>query len=101
MQRTYTQADEKAILIGLSYDFSGLGIDGLTAIANFAHSWDGVVAGVRGEAREFNLTLDYRIEGGWLESFWLRVRGAWINEEAAAENGTDFRVILRYDFPVI
>jgi hypothetical protein len=101
MQRTYTQADEKAILIGLSYDFAGLGIDGLSAIANLAYSWDGEVAGVRGDVLEFNVTLDYRIGGGWLESFWLRVRGAWIDDEAAGANGTDVRVILRYDLPVI
>jgi hypothetical protein len=35
-----------------------------------------------------------------LNSFWLRVRGSWLNEESADRNGSEIRVILRYDFPV-
>ena len=52
-------------------------------------------------AQEVDATLDYRIQGGWLNSFWLRVRGSWINDETTSRDGTDIRVILRYDFPVI
>ena len=52
-------------------------------------------------AQEIDATVDYRIGSGWLESFWLRVRGSWLHEEGAPEDGTDIRVILRYDFPVI
>ena len=48
-----------------------------------------------------NATLDYRIEDGWLKNFWLRVRGSWLSEETAGRDGSDVRVILRYDFPVI
>ena len=101
MQRTFNQADEKALLVSLSYDFSKLGIEGLSAVANFAQSWDGVVAGVREDAREIDLTVDYRIGRGVLESLWLRLRGSWIEEEASPQNGTDFRVILRYELPAI
>ena len=31
----------------------------------------------------------------------LRLRGSWLSEQEADRNGTDFRVILRYDLPVI
>ncbi len=101
MQRTFNQANEKALLVSLSYDFSRLGIESLSAIANFAQGWDGVVAGVRGDAREVDFTVDYRIGRGLLESLWLRLRGSWLQEEASPQNGTDFRVILRYELPVI
>ena len=41
------------------------------------------------------------IGDGWLESLWLRLRGSWLNEEGRDRDGTDFRVIFRYDIPVI
>jgi len=101
MQRSFTRADEKALLASLSYDFSGLGIDGLTLIANFVAGFDGELLGVRDDAQELDATLDYRISEGWFEGFWLRVRGSWINEETAGRDGSDVRVILRYEIPVI
>ena len=101
MQRTFNQADEKALLVSLSYNFSQLGIPDLWAIANFAQGWDGVVAGARGDAREIDFTLDYRVGSGWLESLWLRLRASWLDEDTAPHDGTDFRVILRYELPVI
>jgi hypothetical protein len=101
MQRTFNQADEKALLVSLAYNFSRFGIPDLSANANFAQGWDGVVAGARGDAREIDFTLDYRVGRGWLESLWLRLRASWLDEEAAPHDGTDFRVILRYELPVI
>ena len=98
MQRTFTTADEKALLASLSYDFSRLGLHGLSLIVNFVAGFD---SRLDGDAQEVDVTLDYRIGEGWLKSFWLRVRGSWLTEEAADRDGTDVRVILRYDFPVI
>ncbi len=68
---------------------------------NFAQGWDGVVLGKRRDARELNVTLDYRIGRGVLESLWLRLRASWLKEVGMPQDGTDFRVILRYDLPVI
>ncbi len=101
MQRSFNRADEKALLLSVSHDFSSLGIDGLSIVANFVAGFGGKLSGVRGDRQEVDVTLDYRIENGWLESFWLRVRGSWLNDELAARDGSDIRVILRYDFPVI
>jgi hypothetical protein len=58
-------------------------------------------AGVRNDTREVNVTVDYRIGRGVLESLWLRVRAAWLEESLAPKDATDFRVILRYELPVI
>jgi hypothetical protein len=101
MQRTFNREDEKALLASLSYDFSHLGVDGLTLIANFVAGFDGKLRGVRRDAQEVDATLDYRVPEGWFQGFWLRIRGSWLNEENAGRDGSDVRVILRYDFPVI
>ena len=63
--------------------------------------FDGKLLGVRSDAQEVDATLDYHIQEGWLQNFWLRVRGSWINDETVGRNGSDVRVILRYDLPVI
>ena len=101
MQRTFNHAGEKAMLASLSYDFSYFGVRDVSAIANYAQGWGGRTLGVRSDAREVNFTLDYRIGRGVLETLWLRFRAAWLEESAAPQNGTDFRVILRYELPVI
>lgn len=101
MQRTFNRPHERALLVSASYDFSGLGVDGLSVIMNFVAGFDGEVDGARSHAQEIDLTIDYRIGRGWLQNFWLRVRGSWLNDDSADRDGTDVRVILRYDFSVI
>jgi hypothetical protein len=101
MQRSFTRADEKALLASVSYDFSNRGLDGLSAIINFVAGFDGKLNGIPDDRREFNLTVDYRVKEGSLKNFSLRVRGSWLDEDFADSDGTDFRVILRYDLPVI
>jgi hypothetical protein len=101
MQRTFNRADSKAILASASYDFSRLGANGLTAIVNFVASFDGVLAGVRGNAQEVDLTIDYRPDTGWLKSLWLRARGSWLNDDTTDRDGTDIRLIVRYDLTIL
>ena len=101
MQRAFNLPDEKAILASVSYDFAGVGVDGLQVIANFVAGFEGKTESGRRDSQEIDLTLDYRIKRGLLESFWLRVRGSFLTDNATDRDGTDFRVIVRYDFPVI
>jgi hypothetical protein len=105
MQRAFNLPDEKALLVSVSYDFAGIGVDGLTVIANFVAGFDGKLEAGRRDSQEIDVTLDYRIKRGFLEGFlegfWLRVRGSFLTDDAADRDGTDFRVIVRYDFPVI
>jgi len=101
MQRSFNRADDKALLASLSYDFSALGVEGFTAIVNFVAAFDGRSLDMRSNAQEVDVTLDYRIGKGWLKSFWLRLRGSWLHDEVAERDGSDIRVILRYDLPVI
>ena len=105
MQRAFNLPDEKALLASVSYDFAGIGVDGLTVIANFVAGFDGKLEAGRRDSQEIDVTLDYRIKRGllegFLEGFWLRLRGSFLTDDAADRDGTDFRVIVRYDFPVI
>jgi hypothetical protein len=103
MQTTFNRAGEKAVLAGVSYDFSRLGVAGLSTIVNYVQGWHARVGGVLRDDREVDVTLDYRIpeQLGLYQGLWLRVRAAWLEEESNGKTGTDFRVILRYDFPVI
>jgi hypothetical protein len=101
MQRTFNRADEKALLASLSYDFSGLVPLPLSVIVNFVAGFDGEVLGDSRDGQEIDLTIDYRPKRGVLRNFWLRLRGSWLSEDGAPQDGTDVRVIVRYDFPVI
>jgi len=102
MQETFNRPDEKALLASLSYDFAGLGVDDLSAIVSFVAGFGGKVDGGRSDRQEVDLTIDYRVsQEGWLDSFWLRVRGSWYKDQSAEHDATQVRLILRYDFPVI
>jgi hypothetical protein len=74
-------------------------------VVNFAQGWDARVDGVLRDDREFDVTLDYHIPEklGLYQGLSLRVRAAWLNSrmEGTGKTGTDFRAILRYDFPVL
>jgi hypothetical protein len=101
MQRAFNLPDEKALLASLSYDFAGIGVEGFKIITNFVASFNGKSETGRRDSQEIDVTLDYRIKQGFMESLWLRVRGSFLADDQSNHNGTDFRVILRYDFPVI
>ncbi len=101
MQRSFNRADEKALLVSASYDFSRIGVDGLSVIVNFVAGFDGILLDERQRGQEIDATIDYRVQKGLLKNFWLRIRGSWLSEQGAGRNGTDVRLILRYDIPVI
>lgn len=101
MQRTSSRPNKKAVGFSDSYDFEGIGIQGLSGIVTFAAGFDGELDGDQSDAQELDVTIDYRLKHGWLESFWLRVRGSWLNDESAESDGTEIPVVLRYDLPII
>ena len=102
MQRSFNRPDEKSLLTSVSYDFSRFGAHGLTAVVNFVAGFDGkLTGGERADSQEIDVTLDYRVTKGRLANLWLRARGSWLSDDAGEQDGTDFRFILRYDFPVL
>jgi hypothetical protein len=103
MQRTFNRADEKALLVSLSYDFSDIGVPGLSAIANFAQGWQGIDFDGRRDASEIDFTVDYRFQGKFkiFQGLWLRLRASWLHVEGRDHDGSDVRVIVQYNFPIL
>jgi hypothetical protein len=102
IQEDFQRASEKAVLVGVAYDFSKLITPGLSAFANVAHGWDAIDPKTRAKApdqTEYDLTVDYRPPWKWpafLQGMWLRVRGAILDQEGA-DLGAQVRVILNWE----
>jgi hypothetical protein len=101
MRLDFDRAGEDAWQVGIAYDFARLGFDGLSAFANYAEGYGARDSNTRESlpnAREFNITADYKPDWGFLHGFWLRVRGAVVERDGTS---TDLRVILNFAMPVL
>lgn len=102
MLQNFDRANETGLLAGLSYDFSAVGLPGLSAFSNFAWG-DNAKSAETGRSLpnvdEYNFTIDYRPQAGLLNGVWLRLRHARADFEGG--NYTeDTRAILNYQLPV-
>lgn len=89
----FAQAGEQSYGFGVSYNFSRIGIPGLTAFSNYVYG-----ALPQGDwEQEINATVDYRILKGPLNNLWLRLRYAF-NEPGSGVPVQDIRVILNYTY---
>jgi hypothetical protein len=61
MVKDFYQAGEDAWLVGLSYDFSHVGMDGLSSFFNYAN---GNTSAASPDEEEFDITVDYRFKKG-------------------------------------
>lgn len=100
----FDRAGEKAVLLGLSYNFKGLGLNGLSSFANIAHgNTPDSGANASPDETEYDLTIDYRFRKGTLDGLWARVRGAYIDQDdnaPGADDFFDFRIILNYEYDI-
>ena len=56
------------------------------------------------DASELDLTIDWRLNRGWSEKVWVRLRSAWVNQDDAfpgSDDLFDFRIIVNYDFDLL
>ena len=101
MLQNFDRANETGLLAGLSYDFSAIGLPGLSAFSNFAwgnNAKDANTGRSLPDVDEYNFTIDYRPEDGLLSGLWLRLRHARADFEGG--NYTeDTRAILNYELP--
>jgi hypothetical protein len=100
----FNQANQKALLIGGTYDFAGLSVPGLTLNANIVFGRDSInpsTTAALPNLTEYDLTLDYRFSAKtwpkWAQPLWIRARSA-VLVSASAGNTTDYRIILNYPF---
>ncbi len=95
----FDRAGEKSLRVALSYDFSGLGLEGVAA----STTWVGGATPNAGPTaspnqREFDVNLDYRPKVANLDGVWFRVRYGVLDQmgPGAGVTAEDFRVILNY-----
>ena len=103
--KDFNRANEKAFLVKAAYDFTPLGLEGVTAYALFVHGWDRINPstgqGVANE-NELNLDLQWKPKSGFFKDFWPRVRYGVVHQYEGAENYIhDFRIIINYDFSLL
>ena len=108
MLSDFNRAGEDAWLVAVSYDFSELGIEGLSAFTKYARGYNaessipGLVREALPDQEEFNITFDYRLKEGPLKNLWLRFRYAFLNQDGpAAVDSDNIRIILNYDIPLL
>jgi hypothetical protein len=100
----FNRAGESAFLTKLSYDFSTLGLPGVTAYALWVHGWnreDPVTNASVKQEDEYNLDLQWRPQFKVLKGLWFRTRYAYVNQRDEGSSQRDFRIIVNYDIPLL
>ncbi len=103
MVEDFNRAGEDAWLAGLSFDFSKLSVEGLSAFAKYAHG-NTPDSGTHAspDQEELDFTVDYEIKEGRLKGLWLRLRAAFLNQNGFAANDVeDFRIILNFPLQIL
>ncbi len=104
MKSDFNRAGEQAWMVGLSYNFSRIGLEGVSMITKFASGYNAETradGSLRTDQQEFDITFDYYPPAGRpLAGFWLRVRGAkrW---QDSLKDTHDIRVLLNYTYSVM
>lgn len=99
MLSDFTLANQKAIKIGLSYDYGRIGLAGLSGFVNYTHGFDAEFAATGASIRdadEIDLTLDIRPERPLLRGAWLRVRAGVLNPGADRRRVVQARAIFNW-----
>jgi hypothetical protein len=103
--KDFNRAGEDAFMVKASYDFTRLGLEGVTAYSLFVHGWDRIdpttKASVPNE-NEFDVDLQWRPKWEFLKGLWFRTRYANVHQYEGPKNTlNDFRVIVNYDIPLL
>lgn len=103
----FNRAREEAFLLAATFDFTQLGLPGLSVYA-YAVFGDGAIDPVTrngvSDKNEYDVTVDYRFTAAYwpdaLKPLWLRGRATWIDETISGNTRTtkDYRVIVNYEW---
>ena len=104
----FNRAGEDAFMVKASYDFTRLGLKGVTAYTLWVHGWDRVNPSTKAPVpneNEFDTDVQWRPEWKFLKGLWFRVRYANVHQYQGPHNNenamNDFRVIVNYDYPLL
>jgi hypothetical protein len=95
----FNRAGENAILVGGSYDFTPLGLQGVATAIQYFRGWTGApAAGLPLVEDEWDFNVEWRPNWRPLSGFWLRARygRATTNQSNAFTTVDEVRVILNY-----
>jgi hypothetical protein len=104
IEKGFDRAGESAWLLGLSYDFTRVGIPGLNWALNYAHGYGARDPDTRKalpDEAEFDITVDYRIQQGPLRGVWFRLRNAYVDFNHQGGSINNVRLIVNYELPVL
>jgi hypothetical protein len=99
----FKNAGEQAVLAKLSYDFTRIGLEGVTAYALYARGWtNAVAAGAPLTEDEIDIDLQWRPRSEPLRGLWLRARCGFskVDQGGNQNHLRDCRLIANYDFSV-
>ncbi len=103
--KDFNRAKEKAFLVKAAYDFTRLGLEGVTAYALFVHGWGRINPSTGRDVsneNELDFDLQWKPKTGFFKDFWPRFRYGVVHEHEGQERYIhDFRIILNYDFSVL
>jgi len=100
----FDRANEKAVLLGLSYNtefFSTLGLSGFINIAHGTDAENPLTGEGLPDQTEYDLTVDYKPPRGLLQGLWVRARYARVDIEGDGERVRDIRIIVNYSIPFL
>lgn len=100
----FDQAGEEARRISLSYHFGRIGLPALSVQTSFGrgrNAIDAITGLPLSDAEETDITIDYRPQQGKLEGLWIRLRMADVSRMDPANDRTDVRLIINYDFAML
>lgn len=98
----FDRADEEAWLLGLSYDFGLIGLQGLSASMKYAEGYTpDSGANASADQSEFNITLDYRPTIFGFNGLWLRYRYAKLDRDTGGIDVSNNRFIVNLEIPLL
>ena len=104
MKSDFNRAGEQAWMVGLSYNFSSIGLDGVSMNTKYASGYnaeDFSSGAIRPDQQEFDITLDfYPPAGRPLSGFWFRLRGAKRWQDGLVDTH-DIRAYINYTYSVM
>ncbi len=100
----FNRAGEEAFMIRLSYDFTRIGLEGLTASALWVHGWNRVDPvtdkSVKNED-EYDVDIQWRAKDGLLKGLWPRFRYGRVEQRGSSQYIEDLRMIVNYEISAL
>lgn len=103
MVEDFNRAGEKSWQVGLAYNFGRFNLKELGITAAYTYGLDAMDEVTKEsipDKYETDVTIDYKVQDGWLNGFWVRLRSAFINEDGKGTT-EDYRIIVNYEIPIL